>query len=190
MALLRYLSHPQVQVDPAVPVPQWSLSPTGRARVQQLTSAPWLRDVGRILSSPETKAAETASILADHLGLAVEVRSGTGEIDRSATGFVPAGRHEALADACFADPERSAGGWERAIDAQARIATALADVLAPPVDEPHDVLVVGHGGVGTLLYCQLAGLAIDRRHDQPNQGNHWSYDRVLRQVVHPWRPLD
>ncbi len=151
---------------------------------------PWLPTVARVISSPETKAIETASIVADHLGLTVEIRHRTGEIDRSATGFVPPARHEALADALFAHPERSAGGWERAIDAQARIVDALADVVAPPVDEPDDVLVVGHGGVGTLLYCHLAGLAIDRRHDQPNQGNYWSYDRIAGSVLHSWRPID
>lgn len=189
MAHLRYVSHPNVQVDPGVPVPRWSLSPIGRERARQLLTMPWVPAVARVLSSPETKAIETASIVADHLGLAVEIRADTGEIDRSATGFVPPARHEELADAFFAQPARSVEGWERALDAQARIADALADVVARPVDEPDDVLVVGHGGVGTLLYCQLAGLAIDRRHDQPDQGNYWSYDRTVGRVLHPWRPI-
>ena len=30
--IVRYLTHPQVQIDPDVPVPQWGLSPVGRAR--------------------------------------------------------------------------------------------------------------------------------------------------------------
>lgn len=47
-----------------------------------------------------------------------------------------------------------------------------------------------HGGVGTLLYCQLAHLDIDRRYDQPDQGNYWSYDRCSGQVIHLWRRID
>ena len=52
------------------------------------------------------------------------------------------------------------------------------------------MIVVGHGGVGTLLYCHLARLGIDRGHDQPRQGNYWSYDRRSGRVLHPWRPID
>lgn len=191
MALLRYVSHPQVQVDPAVPVPRWSLSAAGRERVERMLIQPWLAAVGRILSSPEAKAVETAELLAHHLDLTVEVRERTGEIDRSATGFVAPERHEALAEACFARPDRSADGWERAIDAQTRIVAALADVLgAPGGEQQPDLVVVGHGGVGTLLYCHLAGLAIDRRHDQRGQGHYWTYDRSSGDVLHPWVPVD
>jgi hypothetical protein len=32
----KYLTHPQVQIDPAIPVPQWSLSPIGADRAGQL----------------------------------------------------------------------------------------------------------------------------------------------------------
>lgn len=32
MTVAYYLSHPQVQIDPAVPVPEWGLSDAGRAR--------------------------------------------------------------------------------------------------------------------------------------------------------------
>lgn len=171
-------------------MPEWSLSQLGQDRVRRMLALSWVSVVGRILSSPETKAVETATVLGDHLGIAVEIRDRSGEIDRSATGFVPPARHEALADAFFAEPRSSAEGWERAIDAQARIHRALADVVAPPEDESYDVVAVGHGGVGTLLYCHLAGLEIDRRHDQPNQGNYWSYDRASGQVLHPWQSID
>ncbi|MBO9456098.1 hypothetical protein J7376_11185 [Paracoccus sp. R12_1] len=37
MAVLRYLSHPQVLIDPAVPVPRWSLSDHGRSRMPALS---------------------------------------------------------------------------------------------------------------------------------------------------------
>ncbi|MGY3075407.1 hypothetical protein ACVWZZ_001778 [Bradyrhizobium sp. LM6.10] len=40
--IVRYLTHPQVQIDPAVPVPQWSLSLIGRTRTEGLANASWL----------------------------------------------------------------------------------------------------------------------------------------------------
>ena len=187
MSTFRYLSHPRVQIDPAVPVPEWGLSDEGRRQAAAMLHQPWVATIGRLVCSPERKARETAELLAENLGIELEVRDGTGEIDRSATGFVPAERHEQLADRCFALPDESADGWEPAASAQARIVGALADLL---VDTGPEVAVVGHGGVGTLLWCHLAGVSIDRRHDQPGQGHHWAFDRSEQRVLHGWRPLD
>ncbi len=191
--MLRYLSHPNVAIDPATPVPEWGLNDEGRRRARAMLDQPWVPSVGRVVSSTETKAIETAQILAGHLGLAVEMRHGIGENDRSATGFVPPAEFEILADAFFAEPHASVRGWERAIDAQARIVAGLADLLDSDLlgsDSSGDIAVVGHGGVGTLWYCHLTGQSIDRRHDQPGQGHYFSVDLTTRTVVHPWRPID
>lgn len=190
MALLRYITHPNVQVDPAVPVPQWSLSDEGRRRAEIMARQPWAADLGRIVSSDETKAIDTAEILSAVGGVPVEVRDHTGENDRSATGFVPPDRFEELADAFFAHPDESVEGWERAADAQARVVAALADLLEPST--PTDIAVVGHGAVGTLWYCHLTGQAIDRRHDQGGGGggNYFTVDLATGAVLHPWFPID
>lgn len=187
MAFLHYVSHPEVVIDPDVEVPDWGLSERGRARVGSLLRQPWVATVRHVVSSPEAKAIETAGILAAHLGLSVDVRAGTAEIDRSATGYVPHDRHEELADRLFAAPTESASGWERAIDAQTRVVGDLADLLA---DGPDDVAVAGHGGVGTLLMCHVAGRQIDRRHDQPRAGCWWTFDRSTGRLLHGWRPIE
>lgn len=188
MAVLRYVSHPNVVIDPDVLVPQWGLSELGRSRAEQLTNQPWISGVQRIVASAETKAQDTATIIATHLGLEIETRPRTGETDRSSTGFVPQARHDDLARRYFAEPHVSADGWERSIDSQARIVAATADVTAPT--NTTDTVVVGHGGVGTLLLCHLAGLDIDQRHDQPGQGHYWAYDIESATVLHRWRPVD
>jgi len=186
--MVRYISHPQSEVDPRVPVTAWGLSDTGRRRVRRCLEQPWIPSIVRIVSSPEPKAMETATVLGEHLGIGVEVREATGEIDRSSTGYLPPDEHERLADRLFGEPDMSVRGWERAVDAQARIASALADVLAP--GGSGDVAVVGHGGVGTLLMCRLTGSPIGREHDQPGQGHYWSYDVSRARMVHRWRPID
>lgn len=187
MSLLRYISHANVVIDPLTPVPKWGLSTLGRERIKQMLLQPWISDIGRVISSDETKALESADILGDWLGIEVEVRTNTGETDRSSTGYVPHQVHEEMATAFFAFPDESVGGWERSRDAQRRIVTATADLL---VDEESDLAIVGHGGVGTLLYCNLADLKIHRRHDQPVQGHYWTYDRDTTKVVHDWLPID
>ncbi len=198
MSTLRYITHPSVNVDATTPVPRWGLSEEGRRRAEAMLQQPWVPSIGRIVSSNETKALETAEILATHLDLTVEVRPGIGENDRSATGFVPPDEFEALANAFFAQPEVSVQGWERAVDAQARIVSGLADLLDPAAIDPRitdssstaDIAVVGHGGVGTLWYCYLTGQAINRKHDQPSQGHYFAVELVNQIVIHNWRPLD
>ncbi len=187
MSTVYYLTHPDVEIDPSTPVPRWHLSAVGRARARAACLLPWMSSVECVITSDETKARETASILSGHLGFPVEVRPGSGENDRSATGFVPPDRFDALADRFFAQPDQRVEGWERAVDAQARIVAELSDLLSPgrPV-----TLVVGHGGVGTLWYCHLAGLAIDRRHDQPGQGHYFAVDVRSGRPTHRWRPID
>lgn len=190
MSILRYITHPNVEIDPHTPVTEWHLSDVGRRRAHALLEQSWIDSVDLVISSAETKAIETAELIAARRNLVVDVRRSTGEIDRSATGFVEPERHELLADQFFADPERSTSGWERAVDAQRRIVDAVSDVLGTPIDAVGDVAVVGHGAVGTLLLCHLDGRAISRSHDQSGQGHYWSYDRSDHRLLHAWRPID
>jgi len=183
-----YLTHPQVKVEPDVPVPDWSLSEAGRARIEAVLGRPWLKTVGRIVASGERKAIEAAEILARSLGLSCEVRPDTGENDRSATGFLPPPAFERAADAFFAHPEASWNGWERAVDAQARIVGAVEKALRAG---DAGVLFVGHGAVGTLLKCRLAGRPVSRREDQPQGGgNVFAFSLADRSLLCDWTPLE
>ncbi len=186
---VRYLSHPQVAIDPAVPVPDWGLSPLGLERTRAFAQAPVLRATRRIVASAERKAVETARCIAAALGCAVEIRPEMHENDRSATGYLPPPEFEAMADAFFATPDESVRGWERARDAQSRIFAEVDAVLAKAGEG--DVLLVGHGGVGTLLLCHLLDRPIARIRDQPaGGGNLFAFDADARIVLHAWRSME
>lgn len=164
-----YLTHPQVEIDPAVPVPDWGLSEAGFRRARAGAVLPAFAGVRHVVSSAERKARQTAEIFAGHLSLAVVVDVAMHENDRSATGFLPPPEFEAVADRFFASPDESVRGWERARDAMTRIVGRVrAHLDRVPIGET--VLFVGHGGVGTLLKCHVGGYEIDRRHDQPPGG--------------------
>ena len=134
------------------------------------------------------------------LGLTVEVSKALHENDRSATGFLAPEQFEAAANQFFAEPEASVQGWERAVDAQTRIVAAVEAVMAAPARGSAlaggtlegSTLLVGHGGVGTLLYCHYAGVGIDRQFDQPpgGGGNYLTISWPERQMLHPWRPME
>ena len=164
-----YVTHPQVAVDPAVPVPGWGLTELGRERAGRFARHPLVRGVTRIVSSPETKALQLAQLLSLGCGAPVESGENFGENDRSTTGFVPPARFELLADSFFAHPDESVEGWETARAAQRRIVGAFATALAGH-DPARPVAFAGHGAVGTLLKCHLAGRPITRAEDQHGAG--------------------
>lgn len=189
MALLRYLSHPQVRIDPARPVPDWSLSDEGRARVEALRGADWLAATTAIISSGEVKARETAALIAAMSGLVPASDPALNEIDRSSTGYLPHDRHEVVADAFFANPDDSIDGWERASDVQARGLSALRHHAAR--HRRGDLLIVGHGGIGTLTWCALSGTDPRGRPDQPPGGGAvWAVRRPDLAPIHGWLAME
>ncbi len=170
-------------------MPQWGLSEIGRSRTRAICKAASLGRSKSIISSGETKAIETAEIIANGLKLEVIVRRRTHENDRSSTGYLHGLEFENAANEFFAHPTLSFRGWERAIDAQARIVKEAELVFASWKDG--DILMVGHGGVGTLLYCHFAGLPIQRLRDQPaGGGNYWAIDLQERKILHSWQAME
>lgn len=182
-----FITHPEVVIDPAVPVPRWHLSDQGIRRMRTFAGSTQTRGLTAVWASNETKAIEAAGILAGRAGLPVGVHPGLHENDRSATGFLPPAEFQSVADRFFASPEDSVRGWERAVDAQARVVAAVDDILAR--HPGGDLAFVAHGGVGTLLLCHRLGVPISRALDQPFEGHYWAFDIATRRVQHAWRPI-
>lgn len=149
---------------------------------------PWLRQVRSVHSSEERKAVEAGDIIAASLGLTLRRWPTLRENDRSATGYLEPVAFDGVVEKFFAEPDRSACGWETAVCAQARIIDSVERVLATAPDG--DVAIVAHGGVGTLLLCHLKGIPTDRRQDQPAQGHFFVFRRHERQIISGWRPID
>jgi broad specificity phosphatase PhoE len=191
MAIVHFITHPEVVIDPAVPVPDWPLSALGMRRMRLALGRPWLASVRAIFSSAERKANDAACVVAECLQLTPIVIEGLGENDRSATGYLPKVQFEAVADEFFAHPDASVRGWERAVDAQRRIIEAVERALSmAPADG--DTAIVSHGGVGALLLCHLKGVPISRREDQPGDGggNVYSFDAANRRLISGWRRIE
>ncbi len=184
-----FITHPNVVVSRDVPVPRWPLSELGKSRMRAGLRQPWVRDITSIYCSTEQKAIDGAEILAQHLGLDFQQVEELGENERSATGFLPPAEFERVADQFFAQPAVSVRGWERAVDAQARIVNAVEKIST---EAEGTIAIVSHGAVGTLLYCHLAGEAIARRWDQPPNGggNYFRFTLTPRAAHSWWQPID
>lgn len=189
-----YLTHPQIRLDAAIPVPLWGLSPEGRARAEAFIARGIVPAGSMVFSSRETKALELAELIAAVAGTPVLADHLMGENDRSSTGFLPPALFEDHADRFFAAPEESVNGWERAVDAQARIVGTVKTALAS-VPDGVQAIFCGHGAVGTLLKCHVGGRRISREEDQSRigaigGGNGFLFDLDAGQLLTDWTPME
>jgi broad specificity phosphatase PhoE len=186
-----FVTHPDVVIDPTIPVPQWPLSARGRSRMRHLLSQDWIPHVTAIYCSTEQKAIDGAAILSEAIGMPFHQVAALGENDRSAIGYLPKAEFEVTAAAFFTRPSESIRGWERAIDAQARIVGVVEHIVSTaPGTGP--IVLVSHGGVGTLLLCHLKGVAISRTEEQPGAagGNYFLFHMPEGALVHGWKPIE
>ncbi len=186
-----FITHPNVVIDPSVPVPMWPLSEEGFRRMRTFLDHDFINSISSVYSSAERKAIDGATVLAEHLSIDIHQDEELGENDRSSTGFLPSKEFEAIADEFFAHPETSIRGWETATDAQARICRAVDRVIQND-HTAGNMAIVSHGGVGALLLCQLAGYSISRKHDQPggSGGNFFVFNAATRELLHDWKPIE
>jgi len=184
VARVHYITHPDVTIDPARPIPSWPLSPLGRAQMAGIAAAPELAQVKSVWSSDEVKAMDGAAILAAARGLRPRALAALGETDRSATGYLPRPEFERVARAFLDRPAEAARGWERAVDVRARTVAALIRVCR--ASPPGDIAVVGHGGTGALLYGHLLGQPISARHGAPGLGARFVFDRASWRLTTVW----
>ncbi|MGV6847039.1 MAG: histidine phosphatase family protein [Marinibacterium sp.] len=190
MRRLLFITHPDVVIDPDMPVPDWPLSDRGRARMQAFCQSGEADKVTDVWASGERKARDGAEILAARQGCDIQIHTDLGENDRSATGYLPGPEFETMADAFFAEPDVSVRGWERAEDAQARVVAAVRRIAAAS-EGAGDIALISHGGVGALFLCDRMGVAISRAKDQPGHGggNFFSCTLPGLNVMHGWRDI-
>jgi broad specificity phosphatase PhoE len=191
MKIAYFITHPNVEIDPDVPVPMSPLSKQGFARMHAFLEQPFLRRVTSVYCSKEQKAIDGAKVISDHLSINFNQKEELGENDRSSTGYLPSDEFESIANCFFASPDESVRGWETATAAQQRISDVVDQILEE--DETQgDISIVSHGGVGSLLLCRLMDYPIDRKHDQPggSGGNFFSFDSKTKEIIHSWKPIE
>lgn len=182
MKTIYFITHPEVVIDPKVEIDEWHLSETGIERTKRLSEYDFWPTVQHIFTSTENKAIETGKILSEKLDIPVRTFPNLHENDRSATGYLPQKEFDEAVYQFFSRPRESFEGWERAIDAQERIVSAI-DLLADQYPDLETIAIVGHGGTGTLLRCEFGGLPIDRMHCQKQVGALMQFDLEHRSVV-------
>ena len=194
MSIGLYISHPEVDISPHIPVGQWTLSSKGKMRAHDFAKRHLIPHGTPIFSSTETKAMELARILAAVTNSKIVFKNRLAENDRSATGFLPPEQFEQHVKKLFAYPNKSVAGWETACDAQSRIVAAIQEILKAH-DNNKPIIFTGHGCVGTLLKCHFAGSPIAQSQDQREMadiggGNIFAFDLAQKNLLCDWTPME
>ena len=184
--MIYFVTHPEVVIDPAVPVPQWPLSEIGRARMEAFAGK--LVRVDAIYTSTERKALDGGEIVARRFALTPRSDPRLGENGRESTGYIAPPEFWEVVAQFFARSHESVRGWERAVDAQARIVTAVGEIAAR---ERGETIIVSHGGVGRLLMAHVQGVEIGRDAAPPNPyGGCFMVLRADVALAQGWRAIE
>ena len=153
MATLTLITHAHTQIDPATDAATWRLSAAGEAQAAALAGQPFWATVDRILVSSEAKTRLTIAPLTMQRSLPVLADARFDEAARP--GWCD--DYAARVAAFFAEPARSARGWETAESALARFLEGI-DAHLPATGSEH-VALVAHGLVLSLYRAKVLGLA-------------------------------
>lgn len=186
MTKLIFITHPAVIIDPKTPIDQWSLSEKGRQEVEALGSENFWNSVDVIYSSSEPKATTVVGIVSKKRSIALPPdykRDCLGEI-RNRT-FIEPSKFSVAVGEWYAHLTENPNGWESVADAQKRIVECVTSLMTK--NKGKTVVMVGHGGTGTLLLCQIKGATPSFDDDPLTTGCIAVYDWDNQKIISPWK---
>jgi broad specificity phosphatase PhoE len=157
MRRLLLIRHAESAVVEGVPPDRWGLTEDGRRRCAALAErlrAHDLRahDLRDLVASREPKAAQTAQLVAERLGVPWSTAEGLHEHERDATPWLGRERWEARIAELFRRPDAPVFGRETARAALERFAAAVEPIVA--ARPAGDLAIVTHGTVLTLFVAR------------------------------------
>lgn len=145
------VKHAMPELDGSLPSKEWKLGEKGLKQAQKFAN--FVRDnldVDPVIySSSETKAIDTAKILAETLSLTHKVNPALGEFDRPALSIVSEEDHFDRNEPLFTNPDKAYLGSESANTALERFESAIQEIIKEPLEDER--LVVTHGTVMSLF---------------------------------------
>lgn len=155
MNRLILVKHSSPLIQKNIPAREWKLSPEGKVRAERLAEVLAKYHPGKVYSSTESKARETAGIIADKLGLSYQVGDNLHEHDRRFAPYVSTAEFQSLVRRLFENPDQQVFGEETGSQALRRFRAGIENITQ---HESTDALViVSHGTVISLYAEWLTG---------------------------------
>lgn len=184
MSKLIYITHPSVQIDPAIPPQMWRLSQDGLDQAKKLMDHDLWEDIAFIYSSTEPKAEEVATLASFTYGIKHESNKDLGEADRTAKPFMPLDEYMQAIQEAYKNPTESIHGWETHHDMFQRNAKAIDEIKDKHADET--IVIVGHGGAGTCVKCYVSNRELSFDEDPKQTGCYFIADLTTSDLIQDW----
>jgi broad specificity phosphatase PhoE len=143
------VKHAPPEVVPDVPSEKWVLSDRGRVLCEPLADHLAAHSPAVIVSSEEPKAAETARLVAERLGVPWRTAPGLHEHDRSNVPHLRSGEFISMVELLFRKPSELVLGRETAEQARDRFEAAVQEAVDG--QDEGNIAVVSHGTVISLM---------------------------------------
>ena len=150
---LYFLRHAETKVNLSTPAREWSITKDGVLLTKELAASEKISEIDGIIHSSEGKAKQTAEAFAGDLDVQMYQLSGLDELARNHEGKLNDEEYVSRVHRIFTDQEKSVPGWESAASALKRFENAVRKVDI--MFHRKNVLIVTHGIVLTLYFCQL-----------------------------------
>ena len=145
MRKLILIKHAKPAIVEDLPSEEWGLSEEGRRACPLIAQALRSYDIRKIICSEEPKAAETAGLVANELGIQSHISPGLHEHDRSNVPMMATRDFISSMAQYFKEHSRKVLGRESADETAGRFNQAVDEVIAAQPDG--DVAIVTHGTV-------------------------------------------
>jgi len=185
MLKLLYITHPAVKIDKNVFPHQWILSEEGRKSIQNIFKIKNINTAKYIYTSEEPKAIEVASSLSGKFSVPYETMKDLGEADRTKTPFLPQDVYMKNIKKAYESPDKSICYWETHNSVIKRNIQCL-KVIKKKWKEGL-VIIVGHGGAGTLMKCYIRSKEPDFAEDPKQTGCYFVADLDKMEVIQDWK---
>jgi len=149
MSRLILVRHSIPAIEPEMLSEDWVLSDTGRGAADQLAKALLPYSPKVVLSGPEPKILETATIIAGRLGLSATPLSGLAEHARRSTKFAEREEFEASIRELFRRSSEVVYGEESGDATFFRFAATVDNAIA---ENPSDTVIAVSGGTAICLF--------------------------------------
>ncbi len=148
------VKHALPELSPEIAPKEWPLGEKGLKQAKKF--AQFVQDnldVDPIIySSEESKAVDTAKVLAEALGLNLKTNPNLGEIDRASSEILDEEGHVSRNEAIFKKSSEAILGKESADQALERFENGIKEILKDPQEDER--LVVTHGTVMSLFLAK------------------------------------
>ena len=148
-----FLKHAETAIDPSIPAHEWSITPNGLQQAHELAKSEVFGKIEGIVHSSEKKAWQTAIVFAEELEVEIYEVPEIAELRRHHGRHLSNVEYRRLVQQTLIDWDHNVHGWESGTEALHRFVEGVKRINI--MFYSRNILVVSHGLVLTLYFCQL-----------------------------------